>query len=134
MPLKLLISCNFSFAKLNHQPQSLMSFLSESMVSDLCTWTLNSPSNFLFFFNLALDLVNSSPYNYMFFTIWSMVLDFFNEVHNWPSYILIIKPLICLIKPPKKPIKSLEFTLFQLSPKLTPKIDFPCNKALNKIN
>jgi len=42
--------------------------------------------------------------------------------------------LIHLIKPPKKPIKSLNFNLFQLTPKLTQKTDFSCNQVVNKIN
>jgi len=46
-------------------------------------------------------------------------------------WISSIKLLIHPIKPPKKQIKSPNFNLFQLKPKLT---DFPCNHVLNKIS
>ena len=70
------------------------------------------------------------------FSVWSLVLDFFNQVPNClPNFnILTIKPLIHQIKPPKKPIKSMDFNLFQLTPKLTLKTDFLSNQVLNKIN
>jgi hypothetical protein len=90
----------------------------------------------LIFFKLTLDLVNFSLYNHAPFLVWSLVLDFFNQVPNFASNynILITKPLICLIKAPKKPIKSPDFNLFQLTSKLTPKTNFPYNQVLNKIN
>jgi hypothetical protein len=46
------------------------------------------------FFNLAPNLVNFSPYISLSFPIWSLVLDFFNQVPNCPSNfnIYAIKP------------------------------------------
>jgi len=48
------------------------------------------------FFNLAPDSINFSPYIRASFPIWSLVLDFFNQVSNCPSNfnIYAIKPLI----------------------------------------
>jgi hypothetical protein len=37
------------------------------------------------FFHLTPDLVNFSAFIYAPFPIWSLVLDFFNQVPNWPS-------------------------------------------------
>jgi hypothetical protein len=90
----------------------------------------------LIFFDLASDLVNFSPYKHMPFLVWSLVFDFFNQVPDYPLNfnIFTIKSLIHPINPPKTPMKSPNFNLFHLTPKLTPKIDFPYNQVLCKIN
>jgi hypothetical protein len=38
----------------------------------------------LIFFNLIPNLVNVSPYIHESFSIWSLVLDFFNKILNYP--------------------------------------------------
>ena len=65
------------------------------------------------FFNLTLDLINYSPYVHMPFLVWSLILNFFNQVSNSQSIfnIYAIKPLIwlnillnfnfCLFEPPQ---------------------------------
>jgi len=37
------------------------------------------------FFNLVPDLVNFNPYIHAPFSVWFLVLDFFNQVLNWLS-------------------------------------------------
>jgi hypothetical protein len=37
------------------------------------------------FFNLALDSANFRPYIYTPFIVWSLVLDFFDQIPNYPS-------------------------------------------------
>jgi len=73
------------------------------------------------FFNLASDSVNSSPSIYALILVWSLVSDFFNQVPNWPSNfnIYAIKPLIWPNQLLKMIIWSLNFSFFQLKPKLT---------------
>jgi hypothetical protein len=60
------------------------------------------------------------------FSVWSLVLDFFNEVPNCPSNfnIYAIKLLICPNYLFKIAIRPLDFNVFQLKPKLTSKIIF----------
>jgi hypothetical protein len=57
--------------------------------------TLNWLTTFNFF-NLTPDLINFSPYIQTLFSVWSLVLNFFNQVPNCPSNfnIYTIKPLI----------------------------------------
>jgi hypothetical protein len=83
-------------------------------------WPLIDQQTFNFF-NLTPDLVNSSPFIYAPFPIWSLVLNFFNQAPNWPSNFNIysIKPLIWPNQLSKIVLWPQNLNFFQLKPKLT---------------
>jgi len=72
------------------------------------------------------DFVDFSPWSHTLFLIWSLVLNFFNQVSNCPSNVNIyaIKPLIWQNKLFKIAIQPSNFKFFQLKLKLNSKINF----------
>jgi hypothetical protein len=75
-------------------------------------------SNFL---NFPYNLINVNPCIHASFSVWSLVLDFFNQVPNCPSNfnIYVIKPLIRPNYLFKIVIQPLNFNFFKLKPKMT---------------
>ena len=65
---------------------------------------------------------------------YSSIGDWRCHIHSLKdAYSTLIKSLIPPIKPPKKPFKSLDFNLFQLTPKLSHKPDFSWIKSSIKL-
>ena len=67
------------------------------------------------------QFLNQSSICVLFFSFWSLVSNFFNQVPNWPSnfHIYTIKPLIWPDQLSKIVTWPQNFNFFQLKPKLT---------------
>jgi hypothetical protein len=133
LSFKLLISCNLTLVKLNHQPRSLASFhLGPSFL--ICIWPLIDHQTFKFLqfrpcFSQFQLLKSRAFYDLV------IGFDFFNQTPNWLSNcrFFTIKPLIWPIKLPIN-FSLPNFNFFQLKSNWLHKIDFSCNQILNKIN